>query len=39
MKMVITTYNSTQDMTKKLEELKDKTKLKFYKVQVVFMII
>ena len=29
--MVITTYNSTEDMMNKLQELKGKTKLKFYK--------
>ena len=31
MNMVNTTYNSTEDMSKKLQELKGKTKLKFYK--------
>ena len=31
MNMVNTTYNSTEDMIKKLQELKAKTKLKFYK--------
>ena len=29
--MVITNYNSTEDMIKKLQSLKGKTKLKFYK--------
>ena len=29
--MVNTTYNSTEDMIKKLQSLKGKTKLKFYK--------
>ena len=32
MKMVSTTNNSTEDMIKKLQSLKRKTKLKFYKV-------
>ena len=31
MNMVCTTYNSTEDMINKLQELKGKTKLKFYK--------
>ena len=31
MNMVNTTYNSTEDMINKLQELKGKTKLKFYK--------
>ena len=31
MNMVNTTYNSTKDMFNKLQELKGKTKLKFYK--------
>ena len=31
MKMVITKYNSTEDMLIKLQELKGKTKLKFLK--------
>ena len=31
MNMVNTTYNSTEDITKKLQNLKGKTKLKFYK--------
>ena len=31
MNMVNTTYNSTDDMINKLQELKGKTKLKFYK--------
>ena len=31
MNMVNTTYNTTEDMIKKLQELKGKTKLKFYK--------
>ena len=30
MNMVNTEYNSTEDMIKKLQELKGKTKLKFY---------
>ena len=29
--MVNTTYNSTEDMINKLQQLKGKTKLKFYK--------
>ena len=29
--MVITTYNTTEDISKKLQSLKGKTKLKFYK--------
>ena len=29
--MVITTYNSSEDMINKLQEIKGKTKLKFYK--------
>ena len=32
MNMVNTTYNSTEDMINKLEKLKGKTKLKFYKI-------
>ena len=32
--MVNTTYNSTQDMITKLQRLKGKTKLKFYKKNV-----
>ena len=31
MNLVITTYNSTEDMINKLQELKGKTKLKIYK--------
>ena len=31
MNMVNTTYNSTEDMNNKLQQLKGKTKLKFYK--------
>ena len=31
MNMVNTTYNSTEDMIDKLQSLKGKTKLKFYK--------
>ena len=31
MKMVNTNYNSTEDMIKKLQEMKGKTKLKFHK--------
>ena len=31
MNIVITTYNSTEEMIKKLQELKGKTKLKNYK--------
>ena len=31
MNMVITTYNSTEDMINKLQQLKGKTKLKIYK--------
>ena len=31
MNMINTTYNSTEDMISKLQELKGKTKLKFYK--------
>ena len=31
MKMVNTIYNSTEDMITKLQQLKGKTKLKFYK--------
>ena len=31
MKMVITTYSSTEDMNNKLQSLKGKTKIKFYK--------
>ena len=31
MNMVITTYNSTEDMINKLQQLKGKTKLNFYK--------
>ena len=31
MNMVITTYNSTEDMIDKLQQLKGKTNLKFYK--------
>ena len=31
MNMVNTTYNSTEDMTNKLQSLKGKTKLKFYR--------
>ena len=31
MKMVNTNYNSTEDMINKLQQLKGKTKLKFYK--------
>ena len=31
MNMVKTNYNSTEDMINKLQELKNKTKLKFYK--------
>ena len=31
MNMVNTTFNSTEDMINKLQELKGKTKLKFYK--------
>ena len=31
MNLVNTTYNSTEDMTKKLQQLRGKTKLKFYK--------
>ena len=31
MKLVNTTYNSTEDMINKLQEIKGKTKLKFYK--------
>ena len=31
MNMVNTTYNSTEDMINKLQQLKGKTKLKFYK--------
>ena len=31
MNIVNTTYNSTQDMINKLQELKEKTKLKVYK--------
>ena len=30
--MVITNYNSTEDMINKLQQLKGKTKLKFYKL-------
>ena len=30
MNMVNTTYNSTEDMTKVLQHLKNETKLKFY---------
>ena len=32
MNMVTTTYKSTQDMIDKLQQLKGKTKLKFYKI-------
>ena len=32
MNMVNSTYNSTEDMIEKLQELKGKTKLKFYKI-------
>ena len=32
MKLVNTTYNSTKDMINELQELKGKTKLKFYKI-------
>ena len=31
MNMVNTTYNSTEDMNNKLQQLKGRTKLKFYK--------
>ena len=31
MNMVNFTYNTTEDMNKKLQELKGKTKLKFYR--------
>ena len=31
MNMINTTYNSTEDMVNKLQEIKSKTKLKFYK--------
>ena len=31
MNMVNTTYNSTEDMTKKIQSLKEKTKVKFSK--------
>ena len=32
MNMVNTTYNTTEDMINKLQELKGKTKLKFLKI-------
>ena len=32
MNMVNTTYNSTEEMIEKLQKLKRKTKLKFYKI-------
>ena len=32
MNMVNTTYNSTEDMINKIEEIKGKTKLKLYKI-------
>ena len=38
MNMVNTTYKSTQDMINKLQQLKGKIKLKFYK-NIIFLII
>ena len=36
--MVNTTYNKTEDMIDKLQNLKDKTKLKFYKYKSDYYI-
>ena len=36
--MVNTNYISTEDLINKLQELKGKTKLKFYKILVIIML-
>ena len=37
--MVDTNYSSTEDMINKIQELKEKTKKSFIKIQVITMIL